>query len=131
MRTPASDSTTRGNTREHSVGERRHCYGESHTRSTLAEVTSSEQRRYDRNWKLSASLLGIMALVAASTAVRRVEPDAPWDLALYFVFITILVLAGTVWLVPSSRGRRSSEGGHGSLGIDRRSSTRRSRTPDG
>lgn len=70
-------------------------------------MTGSEQRRYNRSWKLAASLLGIMALVAASTAVRLVDPDAPWDLALYLGVMAILLLGGTLWLVPNSGGKQA------------------------
>ncbi len=44
-----------------------------------------------------------MALVAASTAGRLVDVDAPWDLAVYFAVMAMVLLGGTLWLVPSGR----------------------------
>jgi uncharacterized membrane protein len=69
-------------------------------------VDGSEHRRYNRSWKLAASLLGIVALVAANTAGRLVDVDAPWDLAVYFAVMVMVLLGGTLWLVPSSRVKR-------------------------
>jgi hypothetical protein len=66
-------------------------------------VTASERRRYQRSWKLAATLLGIVALVAASTAVRLVDVDAPLDVALFFGVMVVVLAGGTLWLVPSSR----------------------------
>jgi len=42
-------------------------------------VRNPDCRRYDRSWKLAASLLGIVALVVASVEVNLVELAAPWD----------------------------------------------------
>lgn len=48
-----------------------------------------------------------MALVAATTAVRLVDLDAPWDLALYLVVIAIMLLGGTLWHVPTFGGKQA------------------------
>jgi hypothetical protein len=66
-------------------------------------VGDPERRRYDRSWKLAASLLGIVALAVASVAVKLVQLPAPWELVLYFAAIVVVLLGGTLWLVPSRR----------------------------
>ena len=74
-----------------------------HSQSTLAVVNGPERRRYNRSWKLAASLLGIVALVAASATVSLLDLDAPWELVIYFAVMAVVLLGGTLWLVPSSR----------------------------
>ncbi len=76
------------------------------SRSTLAVVRGPEQRRYDRSWKLAASLLGIVAIVAASAAVGLLDLDARWELVVYFAVMAIVLIGGTLWLVPSSRAEQ-------------------------
>jgi len=71
-------------------------------------VRSVEQRRYDRSWKLAASLLGIAGLVVAGVAVNLVELSSPWELILYLACIAAVLLGGTLWLVPT-RGTDESK----------------------
>ncbi len=66
-------------------------------------MKGSEERRSNRSWKLAASLLGFVALVAASATVSLLDLDAPWGLVIYVGVIATVVLGGTMWLVPSSR----------------------------
>lgn len=69
-------------------------------------VGSVEQRRYDRSWKLAASLLGIAALVVAGVALSLVELPSPWELIIYLALIAAVLLGGTLWLVPTRRTNR-------------------------
>lgn len=66
-------------------------------------MNGPEERRYTRSWKLAASLLGIVALVAASATVSLLDLDAAWELAIYFAVMAIVLVGGTMWLVPSPR----------------------------
>lgn len=66
-------------------------------------MKGSEDRRYNRSWKLAASLLGFVALVAASVTVSLLDLHAPWGLVIYFGVTATVLLGGTMWLVPSSR----------------------------
>lgn len=71
-------------------------------------MRGSERRADDRSWKLAASLLGFVALIAASLAVNLVDLAAGWELAVYFVVIVSVLLGGTVWLVPDSRAKHDT-----------------------
>lgn len=64
----------------------------------------SIHRHDDQKWKLSASLLGLVALVLAGIPVSRFDLGPHWRIALYVAIILLTLLAGTVLLVP----RRSS-----------------------
>ena len=78
--------------------------GQIHSRSTFASVKGSAERRYNRSWKLAASLLGVVALVAASAnSLSLLGLHAPWGLVIYFGVMATVLLGGTMWLVPSSR----------------------------
>lgn len=70
-------------------------------------MKGSEERRYNRNWKLAASLLGVVALVAASVTVSLLDLHAPWGLVIYFGVMATVLLVGTMWLVPSSRVKQA------------------------
>jgi peptidoglycan/LPS O-acetylase OafA/YrhL len=70
-------------------------------------VRDQGRSRYDRSWKLAASLLGIVALVVASVAVNLVELEAPWELVVCFAVMGVVLLGGTLWLVPSRRADHS------------------------
>jgi hypothetical protein len=70
-------------------------------------VEGSEDRRYNCSWKLAASLLGLVALVAASATVSLLDLDAPWGLIVYFGVMAIVLLGGTMWLVPGSRVKQA------------------------
>lgn len=66
-------------------------------------MKGSEERRYNRSWKLAASLLGFVALVTASATVSLLDLHAPWGLVIYFGVMATALLGGTMWLVPSPR----------------------------
>jgi peptidoglycan/LPS O-acetylase OafA/YrhL len=66
-------------------------------------VNGPERRRYNRSWKLAASLLGIVALVAAGATVSLLDLAAPWEPLVCFAVVAIVLLGGTLWLVPSTR----------------------------
>ena len=69
-------------------------------------MKGSEERRYNRSWRLAASLLGFVALVAASATVSLLDLEAPWKLAIYFGVLATVLLGGTKWLVPGSRAKQ-------------------------
>jgi peptidoglycan/LPS O-acetylase OafA/YrhL len=73
----------------------------------LLAVGHLEQRRHERSWKLSASLLGIVALIVPGVAVNFVELPGPWELVLYVAVMVAVLLGGTLWLVPSRRTGQS------------------------
>ncbi|MGB0114080.1 MAG: hypothetical protein WBP59_12725 [Ilumatobacteraceae bacterium] len=66
-------------------------------------MNGPEQRRRDRSGKLAASLLGIMALVVAGATVSVLDLGTPWELVVYVAVLAIVLVAGTMWLVPSAR----------------------------
>lgn len=72
-------------------------------RSTIVTVGDQERRRYVRSWKLAASLLGIAALVVAGVAVNLVVLAAPLELVIYFAVVAVVLVGGTLWLVPGRR----------------------------
>lgn len=72
----------------------------------VAMVEDAAQRRYRRNWKLSASMLALVALLVATATLLLLEPKGPWALVVYFVVIAVVLVAGTLWLVPRSDTRR-------------------------
>ena len=69
-------------------------------------VEEAAQRRYRRNWKLSASILALVALLVTSATLNVLEPEGPWALVVYFAVIAVALVAGTLWLVPRSDAKR-------------------------
>ncbi|MEP1125372.1 MAG: hypothetical protein ABJH68_15920 [Ilumatobacter sp.] len=64
----------------------------------------SGHRQDSRSWKLSASLLGLVALVLAGISVSRFDLGPTRNIAAFVAIVLLTVLVGTVFLVP----RRSS-----------------------
>lgn len=70
-------------------------------------MSDPEERRHNRSWKLAALLLGIVALIAASATVSFLDLAAPWELLTYFAVVVIVLVGGTLWLVPSTRVKKT------------------------
>ena len=66
-----------------------------------------ERVRHDRRWKISASLLGVVALAVAGVAVSLVELAGPWEALIGVAVIIVVLLGGTFWLVPDGGAGRS------------------------
>ncbi len=77
--------------------DRRNMMGQ---RRNIGHMATTPERRLVRSWKLAASLLGLLALVVGGLAVPALELDAPWSAVAYVAVVTVVLVAGTLWLVP-------------------------------
>lgn len=70
-------------------------------------MPGDSQRRHDRQWKLSATLLGLAALLVSGLIVRAADLPSPWGVVAYVGTMLLMLVVGTWWLVPLSDGRHS------------------------
>lgn len=69
-------------------------------------MSGDAQRRFDRQWKLSATFLGLFSLVFAGLLVQAVDVPSSWELVAYLATIVFVLVLGTLWLVPRSANPR-------------------------
>ena len=70
-------------------------------------VSSDLRRRFSRQSTLSATLLGLVAFVVAGWALQAAALPSPWSWFVYVGTVLVVLVVGTLWLVPRSGGRHS------------------------